>query len=454
MAIDDEEELDLLDDSEDESLDSSEYEEDPPWGATMVVNGTTYAVSLFWQPLQDQDDPTPEVKETAEGIMDGADLYCLKGGTAPQYGIGNSQEGHRPGQPSAAAALAEQFSDRPSSVAVFEVDEGWWFIAVRNDLILSEEDILYLNEEDAKRAFFAMMAVPDWGRKIAPASWEIDGTEEIDIWDVLKSSGSSKLMRIGKQRNQKTMMIAAGAGLLVLFIGYKLISGLFSPTKAPIIRPITPLQPVYEEEKPQAVEVKPWENLVVTEDLLNRCFAGVQQVRMMLIPGWNLETITCTKSGISASWNMTWGHVGWVKRAFEEYGMKNLDYIISEDGKSTIATISIGDVAVRASTPKYMIYELREELNNIFQAIKMPISLTDERAQVQRINTATGLGTKVVAQGGTYPKLRFSFTSEQEPSEWMSLFDKFSGLEVTSVVYNPENNTWLYEGQIYEPSKF
>ncbi len=459
MAVDDEEELELddLNDGGDvsDAGDPSEGDMDPPWGATMVVNDITYAVSLFWQPLQDQEDPLPEVTETAEGVMDGADLYCLRTGAAPQYGIGNSQEGHRAGQPSAAAALAEKFSDRSSSVAVFEVDEGWWFIAVRNDLILSEEDILYLNEEDAKRAFFAMMAVPDWGRKIAPASWEIEGTEEVDIWDLLKSPGSSKLMRIGRGKNPKTLMIAGGAGLLVLYLGYNLISGLFSSSTPQVIRPITPLQPVYEEEqKQQVIETKPWEKLVVTDDLLNRCYAGIQQVRSMIIPGWKLGNITCTRSGISATWNMTWGHIGWVKRAFEEYGMKDLDYLVSEDATSAIATLPIGEVAVKASTPRYMIYELREELNNIFQAINIKISLTDEKNQMTVVNSADGLRSEIQGKDGTFPRLKFSFASEYEPSEWMSLFNKFSGLEILNLVYNPDSNTWLYEGQIYEPSKF
>ena len=293
MAADDDEEL-TLDDLEDdadagETADADESgaddgqdgESEPSWGPTIVVNDTTYAVTLFWQPLQDTNDPYPEVQETVDNFMEGADLFCLRQGTSPQYGIGNSTEGHKAGMPSAAAAIAEKFQDKPSSVAVFEVDEGWWFIAIRNDLILSEEDMLYLNEEDAKRAFYAMMAVPDWGRKIAPASWDIEGTEEVDLWDILKSPGASKLMHINKNQRQKMKMAAIGAGVLVLLIGYKLISGLFATEKKPMIRPLAPMKPLYEDEAPQEeaeVIVHPWETLVDAEDLLNRCQAAAQQV--------------------------------------------------------------------------------------------------------------------------------------------------------------------------------
>ena len=164
MAVDDDDDV-ILDDVNDESEDivvdeESDENSEPPWGPTIVVNNTTYAVSLFWQPLQDTSDPYPEVQETVDNFMEGADLFCLRQGTSPQYGIGNSTEGHKAGLPSAAASIAEIFQDKPSSVAVFEVDEGWWFIAIRNDLILSEEDFLYLDEESLNQ-FYCFLILLD-----------------------------------------------------------------------------------------------------------------------------------------------------------------------------------------------------------------------------------------------------------------------------------------------------
>ena len=459
MAVDDDEEL-TVDDLEDESgedvlVGQEDTEEDensePSWGPTIVVNDTTYAVTLFWQPLQDTNDPYPEVQETVDNFMEGADLFCLRQGTSPQYGIGNSTEGHKAGMPSAAAAIAELFHDKPSSVAVFEVDEGWWFIAIRNDLILSEEDMLYLNEEDAKRAFYAMMAVPDWGRKIAPASWEIEGTEEVDLWDILKAPGSSKLMHINKSQRQKTKLIAIGAGALVLLIGYKLISGLFADDK-PVIRPLAPMKPLFEEEAPkqQEVIVHPWEKLVVTEDLLNRCQAAVRQVKSMVVPGWTLGQISCSPSGLSTTWTMQWGHLGWIKRAFEEYNTRGLDFLIDTSGKTAIVSLSIGDVAIHSQAPKMMVYESREELNNIFQAINMPIGMSEERTQRQAQTTKDGLGTEV-KELRTYPRLKFMFSSDLPMEEWLMMFNKFPALEILQLNYDPNSNIWTYEGQIYEP---
>lgn len=57
------------------------------WGTKIVVDGVSYATSLFWQPLQNQEDPYAEVGEASEGVLEGADLFCIKPGKAPQFGI-------------------------------------------------------------------------------------------------------------------------------------------------------------------------------------------------------------------------------------------------------------------------------------------------------------------------------------------------------------------------------
>ena len=94
-------------------------------GATGVVSvdGQHYAVGLIWQPLQNLDDPMLEVRETAESEM-GADLYCLRPATTPQYGIGRTELEHKDGMPSLAAAVASVYADQSSMCGVFKVDRG------------------------------------------------------------------------------------------------------------------------------------------------------------------------------------------------------------------------------------------------------------------------------------------------------------------------------------------
>ena len=129
------------------------------WGTNIELDGVTYATSLFWQPLQNKDDPFTEVGEASEGVMEGADLFCIKQGKAPQFGICASKEGYKSGENVAAVTLATAMADRSSFVAVFKVDNGWWYTCIRNDIILSDGDMLFLNEQEAKDQFLSMLAV-------------------------------------------------------------------------------------------------------------------------------------------------------------------------------------------------------------------------------------------------------------------------------------------------------
>lgn len=147
------------------------------WGTTTVISGTTYATGLFWQPLQNKDDPYGEIEETAESVQEGADLFALKSGKSVQFGVCASSDGYKRGLQSLAVAVATGLAEKSSFVAVFKVDNGWWYCCVRNDILLSDGDVLFLKEEDAKEQFMSMLAVPDWGRKIAPKEWELPDTE-------------------------------------------------------------------------------------------------------------------------------------------------------------------------------------------------------------------------------------------------------------------------------------
>lgn len=127
-------------------------------GTEIVVDGVEYATNLFWQPLQNKDDPFMEVEEASQGILEGADLFCIKPGKAPQFGICVSTDGYKKNEEAAAVPLATALSDRSSFIAVFKVNSGWWYTCIRNDIILSDGDMLFLNEEDAKNQFESMLA--------------------------------------------------------------------------------------------------------------------------------------------------------------------------------------------------------------------------------------------------------------------------------------------------------
>ena len=79
--------------------------------------------------------------------------------------------------------------------------------------------------------------------------------------------------------------------------------------------------------------------------------------------------------------------------------------------------------------------DLKNVLNNMFQAIGQEISLTSFSYTSPRNNI--------------YRSVKFSFDSMQNPSVWNDLLTKFSGLKINMIKYNPDTGVWEYEGAIY-----
>ena len=156
---------------EDENLlnNDFEYSNNHAVGTSILLDGATYATNLFWQPIQNANDFMPEIEEASADIIEGADLFAVKSGKSPQFGICVSHEGYKVGTNVAAIALMSTLSNYSSIVGVFKVDNGWWYVCSRNDVILSDGDMLYLDEEEAKSQLSSMLTVPDWDKKFAPA---------------------------------------------------------------------------------------------------------------------------------------------------------------------------------------------------------------------------------------------------------------------------------------------
>ncbi len=427
----------------------------------ITVGKNKYAVGLFWQPLQDVDDPIPEIRETMEADA-GSDLYCIHYGRAPQYGIGKKSKGHAEGISVGGISVLDALSDKSSFVAVFKVPEGWWFVAVRNDLILPEEDVLYRDEAQAKDAFFSMMAVPDWGYKIAPAEWHIDGTEEMDLAELLKNAFQVRLVSLSAARGTKILLAIAALILVVVGVIVYFIFMLYdrAATQPMKIEPVQP-QAAIQTVEPTREEEKPWEKLVEVNPFLNRCWSYAYQLKSMTVPGWALNQIVCTPQGITTGWRMSWprgGRIAWLQSAYEEYKFKDIELNINETGDSATASIKYNDLPIIASTPTLSLARIRRELTDISQALSMRIAMQPQEVTIggpTPQQQAAAQPGQQLPQGKTYKFLSFSFSSAMDPPAWESFFDKFSALEIVRIQYNPRSESaltenWSYEGRIYE----
>ena len=419
------------------------------WGTALNIDGVNYATSLFWQPLQNSGDYLQEVEEASNSILEGADLFCIKGGKAPQFGICVSHEGYKTGESVAAVSLVTALSNVSSFVAVFKTKEGWWYTCVRNDIILSDGDMLFLNEEEAKNQFMSMMAVPDWGRKIAPQEWGLEDTEELDLGETIARGAKVKLQKIKGLRGSKLIMVIAISAVVGLWLVSSLIDKLFlTPAKRPVVVPVRPkvVQQVEVKEVP-----KPWESIKSPTRFMQNCREGVMRLAGIMPPGWEIGVINCTGTSAATSWTRQLGTMEWIETALKNSGVELSGYSFDPSGNSLSATLNLSALEPLLSPPDKTQTDLRNELNNLFQSLGLQISLTDERITLQSARPAGGKGPQ--AAQAVAPVIvnliKFSFNSPHDPLIWLDLLTKYSGLEIRMITYTPSSNTWHYEGAIY-----
>ncbi len=438
---------------EDAKLLDDDYEDGAgqrSWGTFIEIDGVNYATSLFWQPLQNPNDYMVEVEEASNSVLEGADLFCIKGGKAPQFGICVSHEGYKNGESVAVVSLTTSLSNVSSFVAVFKTKEGWWYTCVRNDIILSDGDMLFLDEEEAKNQFMSMMAVPDWGKKIAPAEWGIEDTEDANLVEIIQRGSKAKLQKIKGLRGSKLVMVVAISAIVGIWILSSLVDKIFfAPAKRPVVVPVRPkvVQQVQVKEVP-----KPWESIKNPTQFMQNCFEGVTSLVGIMPPGWTIGSVSCANGSVVTSWRREIGLLSWAEESLKNSVLEFSGYSFVQAGNSVSASLPLKPIETLTSAPDKRMVELRNELNNLFQSLGLLVTLSEEEVKSQQAPAAPA-GKGPAAARAVIPMsvkaLKFSFNSEHNPLVWTELLTKYSGLEVRLVTYSPDNNIWHYEGAIY-----
>ena len=408
--------------------------EERAWRSSFTENGKSYAASLFWQPLINEDNPIPEVKEAAENILEGADLYVARKGKSPQFGLASTAQGFSRGEPSAAIALITALGNVNSFVGVFKVDAGWWYICFRNDVILSDGDTLFVNEKDAKEQLISMLTVPDWDAVYAPAEWEIEDTKPDPLNDLIKNGLQIKLDKISANNDAVMLVVVVIGFAIILWFAYSSLKSMFfSAPEAPVIAPVEQV----EEPVELPPEPKPWESIKNPVDVMQECYIATQKVIQIVTPGWKIEGITCTPdAGVVTSWRREIGRLAWMEQALDVSGVNFSSRVIAPDGNTFMVTVPLSEISTLNSPPEYNEKDMTDLMNDLVQNLNIQLTFNHK--------------TWVSPRGLSYRLLEYNISSKNDPLNWMDLLMKFSGLTVNSIAYDINNATWTYKGEIYE----
>ncbi len=414
-----------------ESQDEASNVSGKEWASSFTVNGVSYAASVFWESLQNIEAPYIDAKEAAENVLVGADLFCVKHGKSPQLGLATSSQGFKKNMNVAAVTAVTSMSDVSSLLAVFKVDAGYWYLCIRNDVILSDGDVLFVKEDDAKEQFMSMLSVPDWGRKIAPEEWGIEETEQKSIEEVFSNGLDTKLEKINALRGPELLIVivlslAAGAWLIMY------ISSTFFETKTQATKVVTRRAKKKVVKKVAKVVPAPWESMIDPVWMLDTCRQNILSLTSISTPGWTNQGVTCMPSGAMTSWKRNFGRLSWMELSLAYSGLTFANKMIDDKATSITVSMPFQDVKRKTSLPMKTIPELRNMINDLFQALNLSISLS------------TG---KVTSGGKVYNTLNFRINSTYDPNVWKEMLTKFSGLKINNIRYN--KGVWNYEGTIY-----
>jgi hypothetical protein len=277
----------------------------------------------------------------------------------------------------------------------------------------------------------SMLSVPDWGKTIAPEEWAIDETEQRDIADVFSQGLDAKLEKINALRGPELLIvvvlsIAIGAWLIMY------ISSTFFETKTQENKVITRRATKKVVKQVQQVIPAPWESMVDPVWMLDNCRKSILSLTSISTPGWRNKGVTCMASGTMTSWERAFGRLSWIEMSLASSGLTFASKQIDKDAKTVTVSIPFQDVRRISSLPKKSMPELRNMINDLFQAINLSINLKEGQV-------STG--------GKVYNLLDFTVNSNYDPNIWKEMLTKFSGLKINNIRYN--NSVWNYEGTIY-----
>lgn len=276
-----------------------------------TVGRRKYAVGLYWQP-----SPSGRVaqaaKEAAKQPGQYADYFSVrpgvKGGRIAQFGLGQSQAGHKLGMAALAATLANR---QPGSWAgAFKVNEGIVVIVVRDDLIAPDGDQIFLDEAAARDRLIQEFTLGGLQRIYAPEAWAISGAETIALPFIVQNRGDGALQPVTIPKQ----LIFGAIGVLVaaalVFAGLWYYQNMKEEEEAKRQEEIRQ-QAILLGQKNAAAgvgrivyppPVRYWEKEPTADAVIEACRKSLNTLPQTTL-GWSINNLSCNKSAVSLVWS-------------------------------------------------------------------------------------------------------------------------------------------------------
>ncbi|MBO7052928.1 MAG: type 4b pilus protein PilO2 [Alphaproteobacteria bacterium] len=414
----------------------------------ITVNRKKYAAGLFWQPVAVGN----AVNIYANQLEKNAKVkYTLFVEYKSMVGLATSHEGLHVGIPSAAAEIMNSLSEFVSFLGVFKAGKNFYLLAVRNGMII--RDILLETENEARKAYVDLSAMPDWSALFAPSEWGMPRSQERDLSRLIGGVVGAKLQQINVL---KTLVPSA-----LIFLGFLL--AVFLVVKLSDLRKITPpvkteLSPEVIAEYQRQIEIKnqeldkkfkiekkqeqkkqesfyPYNKLPYVMDKANLCYRAIGFV-MQPVLGWTPSAVECNQDTVSATFR-------------REYGTLNDFYAVGAEVMpgAQVEQLSNNEVRVRVKLPGL---KTHKSIDDRDQATVM----RDLISKYQKYSMTAEIkpGTEIIKKGvekDIINVIQINASSKLIPQEYMLMFDGFQGVHLKTVDWSNTSRTWRYNISIY-----
>jgi len=413
----------------------------PPGSGVGVVRilKRDYAVGLQWNGVEQPAKAAAEARQLVATHYKDANFFCIKLGGTPQIGLGFKAQGHRAGMPSLAAHVA--MAKGGSWIGLFEVPEGYYLVAVRDEGILSECDLFFNDADAARDTFERFQNQSDWTEAIAPEDFGIPGTTPGKIEDLLLGRPSVRLRDVSRSSNLiKVALGASVIGGLILGVMFYLDS-VEEERQWEIAQELArqAQNVVSPQEEEIVIPPMPWESQPLGTHVLRACFESIQKFPLD-IPGWEVKEFFCEGRTAAAAVDRAGplgeggGSINWVKLQVEKEGF----------APSVIPP-------AEGSGQRVSVQWALEGVPNI------PVDL--DTAPVAKMKAAmlaameerfTAVTFSQADSNDFWQGFTFRFTTSENPLGFLDVLGALPGVILDRIRYDLEQNEWTLEGRAYE----
>jgi len=412
---------------------------------TLRVGKTQYAVSLIWQEAEDETDPAAAARSVAADTTVNGDFFVLRP-QSRQFGIGLKEKGHAKNMPSLGAHLAESRRGTQASwLGLFEVEGGFYVIAVRDELILAQTDRFYAEELDARSELDNLLNLDDWGETFAPAAFEVENATDKSLAQLL----SGKAPRLRDIDKMGAFAKWGAGGLLVALILFGGVYyqnhlnelALIAEEEARVLASKTNLP--LADAPPVVIPPMPWEARPVATAYLDACMAAMHRA-VLDFPGWKTDKIECDAGANarlditrSASLEAGGGTVNWIRWTLDRSPTLSAASILPQGAdRATIAWAGEKvenyppDLNPRAPDIGKTRFYLQSWFEEAFTTITFPKA----------------------SQNEFFRSVEFKFSTEYEPTKFSAILGRVPGLTIDKVTADLKALplTYVVEGSIHE----